>query len=93
MQSIAPIINFIKISGGPRNFIYIVLFLILGGVLIFQYLRNRKAGETNYIFIRDRKLFSEGNKFRDTLIAGIAVILIISYMFIVSLLIYLLFVA
>ena len=91
MERIYLLFSFLKSFGGPRNLIYIALFLILGGILIYQYFQNRKSGETKYIILKDRKLFTEGNKFQDSLIAGLALVLVICFLIIASLLIYLLY--
>jgi ABC-type Fe3+ transport system permease subunit len=86
MQDIASILNFVKSIGGPRNLAIIVLLIILGGVLLYQYSGSGSKEDSG----DDER--SRG-KLRDILIAGLAVVLVVSFLAMVFLFLYLIFLA
>jgi ABC-type Fe3+ transport system permease subunit len=87
MQDIASILNFVKSIGGPRNLAIIVLLIILGGVLLYQYSGSGSKEDSGSDDERSR------GKLRDILIAGLAVVLVVSFLAMVFLFLYLIFLA
>jgi hypothetical protein len=91
MEIILPIFAFIKNLGGPRSLLYIGFLLILGGLIIYIYLQGRGPVDSNETLQDGTESSANGGKFKDTLIAGLALTLVIVFLFMVSLLAYLMY--
>ena len=83
-------LGFIKSLGGPRNFIFLVLGLVLGGFLVYQYLQGRREGERRRSSAVEGNSPARGSGRKDWLIAVFALALVISFLVIASLLVNLL---
>ena len=77
MESSAIVIGFIKSIGGPRNLMLILVLLIFGMILLYQYAGHRKDASSP----EERE--DSRNKLKDILIAGLAFVLIVSFLVII----------
>lgn len=92
MQSITQLLQFLKNLTGPRYLILFVFILIIGSLLIYQYQQKQDARGNRPGHAAEPPLAS-GTRFKDFLIAGIALLLIASFLFVVCMLAYMLFVS
>ena len=92
MQSITQLLQFLKNLTGPRYLILFVFVLIIGSLLIYQYQQKQDDRESRNGHAGEPPLAS-GTRFKDFLIAAIALILVASFLFIVCMLAYMLFVS
>ena len=77
MESPVIIISFIKSIGGPRNLMLILVLLIFGLILLYQYAGKRRDPGSP----EERE--ASRNKLKDILIAGLALVLIVSFLVII----------
>ena len=90
MESAFLFFGFIKSIGGPRTLIVLALGLVLGGYLVFQYFQGRKAEERRQALAAGVDTEAAQNKRKDSLIAGLGLAIVLSFLVIAILMVYLL---
>ena len=91
MQVISQLVNLLKNLAGTRGLIFLFFSLLIGGILFYQYIQKQDARGSKRGAATESEIPAVSSRFKDMLIAGIALVLIISFLIVTFLLIYLLF--